>query len=103
MATSLTPDIIKDKVLETVIELVDDPIPNVRFNVAKSLEVLAPILKQDPTTVELVTTKVADVLKTLSQDKDVDVRWFAEKALLSGLFVVCLFCVCVLNTNCFSI
>lgn len=85
MATSLTPDIIKEKVLDTVLELVDDPIPNVRFNVAKSLEVLAPILKQDPTTAALVDTQVAEVLKKLSQDKDVDVRWFAEKALLSGI------------------
>jgi serine/threonine-protein phosphatase 2A regulatory subunit A len=84
MATSLTSDIIKDKILSTVIELVDDPIPNVRFNVAKSLEVLTPILKQDPTTAELVSTTVVDVLKKLSQDKDVDVRWFAEKAFLSG-------------------
>jgi serine/threonine-protein phosphatase 2A regulatory subunit A len=86
MATSLTADIIKEKVLTTVIELVDDPIPNVRFNVAKSLEVLAPILNQDPSTSELVSTKVAEVLAKLSQDKDVDVRWFAEKALLSGNF-----------------
>lgn len=70
--------------MTTVIQLVDDPIPNVRFNVAKSLEVLAPILNQDPTTAELVSTKVAEVLKKLSQDTDVDVRWFAEKALLSG-------------------
>lgn len=88
MATSLTPDIIKEKVLSTVIELVDDPIPNVRFNVAKSLEVLAPVLKQDPSTAELVTSQVAEVLKKLSQDKDVDVRWFAEKALLSGNYAV---------------
>ncbi|CAO3653378.1 unnamed protein product [Mucor hiemalis] len=83
MATSLTPDIIKEKVLATVVELVDDPIPNVRFNVAKSLEVLAPILNADPATAELVQTKVAEVLKKLSEDTDVDVRWFAEKALLS--------------------
>lgn len=84
MATSLTPDIIKEKVLTTVVELVDDPIPNVRFNVAKSLEVLAPILNADPATAELVQTKVAEVLRKLSEDTDVDVRWFAEKALLSG-------------------
>jgi serine/threonine-protein phosphatase 2A regulatory subunit A len=86
MAVSLTPDIIKDKVLPTVIELVDDPIPNVRFNVAKSLEVLVPILRQDPTTKELVSTKVIDVLKKLAGDSDVDVRFFAEKALVLGRY-----------------
>lgn len=84
MAVSLTPEIIKDNVLPTVVELVNDPIPNVRFNVAKSLEVLAPILKQNPQTAEAVSTKINDVLQQLSQDSDVDVKWFAEKAILTG-------------------
>ncbi|RCH89214.1 protein phosphatase 2, regulatory subunit A [Rhizopus azygosporus] len=83
MAVSLTPEIIKDNVLPTVVELVNDPIPNVRFNVAKSLEVLAPILKQNPQTAEAVSTKINDVLQQLSQDSDVDVKWFAEKAILT--------------------
>lgn len=82
MAVSLTPDIIKEKVLPTVIELVDDPIPNVRFNVAKSLEVLVPILKQNSTAE--ISTKVIEVLNKLSKDSDVDVRFFAEKALVLG-------------------
>jgi serine/threonine-protein phosphatase 2A regulatory subunit A len=84
MASSLTPEIIKQDVLSTVANLADDPIPNVRFNVAKSLEVLAPILKKDQTTDSLVAEKVIPVLEKLSQDSDVDVKWFAEKALLSG-------------------
>ncbi|CEG78577.1 hypothetical protein RMATCC62417_13160 [Rhizopus microsporus] len=83
MAVSLTPEIIKDNVLPTVVELVNDPIPNVRFNVAKSLEVLAPILKQNPQTAEAVSTKINDILQQLSQDSDVDVKWFAEKAILT--------------------
>jgi serine/threonine-protein phosphatase 2A regulatory subunit A len=85
MAVSLTPEIIRDKVLPTVIGLVEDPIPNVRFNVAKSLEVLTPILKQNPDTAQLVSTKVNEALQKLSQDSDVDVKWFAEKAILLGI------------------
>lgn len=84
MATSLTPEIVKNNVLPTVLQLKDDTIPNVRFNVAKSLEVLAPILKHDAATAELVPSQVAPALQKLSQDTDVDVKWFAEKALLAG-------------------
>lgn len=85
MATSLTPEIIKEKVLPTVLELVDDPIPNVRFNVAKSLEVLVPILKQNSNAE--VSSKVIHVLDKLSKDSDVDVRFFAEKALVLGKWI----------------
>lgn len=85
MATSLTPEIIKEKVLPTVLELVDDPIPNVRFNVAKSLEVLVPILKQNSNAE--VSSKVIQVLDKLSKDSDVDVRFFAEKALVLGKWI----------------
>ncbi|KAI9029088.1 armadillo-type protein [Phycomyces nitens] len=84
MATSLSPEVIQDKVLPTVLELKTDPIPNIRFNVAKSLEVLTPILRQSPATADLVNTHVAPALQDLSNDNDVDVRWFAERALLTG-------------------
>jgi serine/threonine-protein phosphatase 2A regulatory subunit A len=52
--------------------------------VAKSLEVIVPILKKDPSTTELVSTDVVKVLQKLSGDTDVDVRYFAEKALVLG-------------------
>ncbi|KAI8372723.1 armadillo-type protein [Radiomyces spectabilis] len=84
MGPSLTTDIIKESVLPTVLALVDDPIPNVRFNVAKSLEVLTPMLRQNEATNELVQSKVAPVLQKLNSDADGDVRWFAERALLTG-------------------
>ncbi|KAI8344676.1 armadillo-type protein [Chlamydoabsidia padenii] len=84
MAVSLSPEIIKDNILPTVLELVEDPIPNVRFNVAKSLEVLAPILRTSPATETLTTSQVKPALEKLNSDTDMDVRWFAEKALLTG-------------------
>lgn len=84
MAGSLTPEIIQESVLPTVLKLKDDTIPNVRFNVAKSLEVLAPLLKNDPSTAELVKSQVSPALEKLGGDADVDVRWFAEKALLAA-------------------
>ncbi|KAI9302173.1 armadillo-type protein [Cunninghamella echinulata] len=83
MAISLSPEIIQESILPTVLELVEDPIPNVRFNVAKSLGVLTPILRNSPATEVLTTSQVKPALQKLNNDTDMDVRWFAEKALLS--------------------
>lgn len=68
-----------------MLELKDDSIPNVRFNVAKSLEVLTPILKNEPESAGLISSQVAPALQKLSSDGDVDVKWFAERALLAGM------------------
>lgn len=84
MAASLSPEIIKDTILPTVLDLAEDAIPNVRFNVVKSLEVLTPILKANPVTQCLVESKVKPALEKLQNDADQDVRWFADKALLTG-------------------
>lgn len=81
MATALTPSIIRDQVLAAVIGLAEDPIPNVRFNVAKTLKVIAPMLKKEPAPSD---EQVAQTLVKLSGDSDVDVRYFAEKALVLG-------------------
>ncbi|KAI8973007.1 armadillo-type protein [Pilobolus umbonatus] len=83
MSVSLTPDIIQETILPTVVKLADDPIPNVRFNVAKSIEVLAPVLMTNPATVVLVSTKLVEILVKLESDPDTDVKWFAHKALLT--------------------
>ncbi|CAO3692720.1 unnamed protein product [Rhizopus stolonifer] len=84
ISVSLSPEIVADKILPTVVGLVEDPIPNVRFNVAKSLEVLTPILKQSPGTEQLLSTTVNEALQKLTKDTDVDVKWFAEKAIVAG-------------------
>ncbi|KAG1410945.1 hypothetical protein G6F57_023884 [Rhizopus arrhizus] len=60
-----------------------DPIPNIRFNVAKSLESLIPLLKKDPNTGELVNSSVKPTLEKLCTDQDGDVRFFATRALES--------------------
>ncbi|CAO3586864.1 unnamed protein product [Absidia cylindrospora] len=83
MSVSLSPEVIKDSILPTVLELADDPIPNVRFNVAKSLQVLTPLLRNDPATENLALSQVKPALEKMNGDADMDVRWFAEKALLT--------------------
>lgn len=64
-----------------VARLAEDPIPNIRFNVAKALEALTPLLKGSNDTVPLVDNEVKPILKHLVEDQDVDVRFFAQRAI----------------------
>lgn len=81
MAEALPADTVRDSVLPTVIELSSDPIPNIRFNVAKSLETMIPLLKQNQAMLDLVPSMAKPTLEKLSSDPDVDVRFFANRAL----------------------
>ncbi|KAI9638176.1 armadillo-type protein [Dioszegia hungarica] len=80
MATSLNVQIIRDTVLDAALQLASDPIPNIRFNVAKCLETLAGVLAGSPEGQEIVGRKVVPALKKLQEDTDADVRYFATKA-----------------------
>ena len=76
-----------------------DPIPNIRFNVAKSYSELIKVLKQIPESgtledaqksgtalsgtsrgTSLIQDKIMPNLEKLQQDDDVDVRYFATTA-----------------------
>ncbi|CAG8524239.1 10464_t:CDS:10 [Paraglomus brasilianum] len=83
MAPAVTPEVIRDYILPTVNNLVTDPIPNIRFNVAKSYEVLIPVLKQSQETGILLDTQVKPALDKLKEDMDADVKYFAERAFLA--------------------
>lgn len=83
MAKALPPVSVKESILPTIVEMSKDPIPNIRFNVAKSLESMIPLLKKDPSTAELVNSTVKSTLENLSTDQDVDVKFFATRALES--------------------
>ncbi|ODO05915.1 hypothetical protein I350_04976 [Cryptococcus amylolentus CBS 6273] len=80
MAPSLDTPIIRDTVLDAALNLANDAIPNIRFNVAKCLETLAAVLAQTPEGQELIHRKVAPALRKLQDDPDADVRYFATKA-----------------------
>ncbi|KAI1291508.1 40S ribosomal protein S3 [Mortierella claussenii] len=83
MAPAVTPEVIRDYILPTVTNLVADPIPNIRFNVAKSIEALIPVLQQNPDTRPLVEQQLKPALVKLSEDTDNDVRFFSQKAILA--------------------
>lgn len=80
MAPSLSSSIIRDTVLDAALALAADPIPNIRFNVAKCLEVLAGVLGTSAEGQEIIQRKVGPALRKLMEDGDADVRYFATKA-----------------------
>ncbi|KAF9204555.1 hypothetical protein BGZ49_005165 [Haplosporangium sp. Z 27] len=83
MTPAVTPEVIRDYILPTVTNLVADPIPNIRFNVAKSIEAQIPILIQNSDTKPLVEQQLRPALVKLSEDADNDVRFFSQKALIA--------------------
>lgn len=64
-----------------MLQLGQDPIPNIRFNVAKSLEVLATTFGNAVEGKQLVEAKIVPMLEAQQKDPDADVRFFASKAL----------------------
>lgn len=74
MASSLNVQIIRDTALDAALNLANDPIPNIRFNVAKCLETLAWVLGNSPEGQETVQRRILPALKKLQEDSDADVR-----------------------------
>ncbi|KZT74630.1 ARM repeat-containing protein [Daedalea quercina L-15889] len=81
IAPSLTLDIVRAEILDNLLHLANDPIPNIRFNVAKALEVLAATFGTTTDGREVIKQKALPVLEALKNDSDADVRFFALRAL----------------------
>lgn len=77
----MTIDIVGGEIIDTLLQLGQDPIPNIRFNVAKALEVLATTFGSNPEGKPLLRQKVVPMLEAQQKDSDADVRFFASKAL----------------------
>lgn len=73
--------VLRDDVLETVLRLAGDPIPNIRFNVAKTLEVIAVVMATSPEGQEVTANSLLPTLQQLQADNDADVRYFSGRAL----------------------
>lgn len=99
LAPALSMEVIETSILPMMDKLVNDDIPNIRFNVAKSYAILIDTLKRLPehSTVlalekagqpatgcqkgqDLITKQILPNLEKLQQDDDVDVRYFATTA-----------------------
>ncbi|ESO06248.1 hypothetical protein HELRODRAFT_64110 [Helobdella robusta] len=86
----LAPIYVKETILETVLPLLNklsnDPIANVRLNVAIAIMHLSPNVENN----KLLELNVVPPLEKLVDDKDDDVRFFAEDA-LEGIFSLSIF------------
>lgn len=69
-------DSVTKLMLPVVIGLADDSVANVRFNVAKTLQKIAPVLDEST-----IKSQIKPVLDKLNADADVDVKYFAQEAL----------------------
>jgi serine/threonine-protein phosphatase 2A regulatory subunit A len=99
LSTVVSLDVISKSILPMMDTLVDDDIPNIRFNVAKSYAQLIDVLKRlpnegtiysieksgispppSPKGLELIQERILPNLEKLQKDDDVDVRYFATTA-----------------------
>ena len=74
MSTKMEPETARLHALPMVLEMATDAVPNIRFNVAKELEKMAPVCG-----VQAYETQILPVLAMLMEDDDRDVRFYAEK------------------------
>ena len=80
MSQALTGDAIRDHMVPLAVALASDPIPNVKFNVAKTISIMIPLLKKSNLQ-SVLNDKVKPALSKLHDDSDIDVRYFAGVAL----------------------
>jgi len=76
MATAMDPVQARVELLPMMLDMATDIVPNIRFNVAKGLEMMAPVVGQ-----AAVDSQIRPVLAMLMEDPDRDVRYYARKTL----------------------
>jgi serine/threonine-protein phosphatase 2A regulatory subunit A len=76
MSTVMDSDLSRTEILPIVLLMATDNVANVRFNVAKGLQTMAPICGQATT-----DTQIRPILAMLVDDPDRDVRFFASKTI----------------------
>ena len=68
--------VLAEQLLPSVLAMAKDPVPNVRFNVAKTLQAISSKLDD-----AVVAGEVKSCLTTLVADSDEDVQFYAQRAL----------------------
>ena len=79
MCQAVSGQVVKDHFIAATLSLGTDPIPNIRFNVAKALALVIPTMKQ--TDNKIVQDQIKPLLLKMKDDTDLDVRFYAQKAL----------------------
>lgn len=78
---TLSPQCLEEQILPFVLHLVHDPVPNIRFNCIKSLNLLSTTLVKKGGPKSLVADQILPVLEQSADDTDQDVRFFVKEAL----------------------
>ncbi|KAF8168088.1 armadillo-type protein [Crassisporium funariophilum] len=81
ISPSLSLEIVRTDVIGPLLELSKDPIPNIRFNVAKALEVMATAFGNSAEGRAFIQDWITPALERQKTDQDADVRYFASRAL----------------------
>uniref|UniRef100_A0A671WH88 Protein phosphatase 2, regulatory subunit A, beta b n=1 Tax=Sparus aurata TaxID=8175 RepID=A0A671WH88_SPAAU len=85
-------DITTKQMLPVVLKMSNDQVANVRFNVAKSLQKIGPVLDSNA-----LQAEVKPVLEKLATDTDMDVKYFAQEAISGKVFHLLSLCKKTLN------
>ncbi|EIW86704.1 ARM repeat-containing protein [Coniophora puteana RWD-64-598 SS2] len=88
ISPSLDLAVIQSDIIGPLLQLAADPIPNIRFNVAKALETLATTFGSSPEGQQIVQSKIIPALEQQKTDSDADVRYFSSRALSKATSVV---------------
>lgn len=83
LASVVNAQVLSESIVPTMATLSNDPIPNIRFNVAKSFEIVVPLLKKYELN-GLLNDVVLPRLKGMGEDGDGDVRFYAGRALAAA-------------------
>ncbi len=75
---ALTAKIIEESIMPLIAAMASDAVPNIRFTVAKTLEVAIPVFRSK----DISVTEASSILTKLSKDLDRDVRFYADKVCL---------------------
>lgn len=76
LASYVPADVLRGAMLPAVVACAKDKVPNVKFNAAKMLERIAPLLDR-----AALEGTVKPALRELAEDGDADVRFYAAQAL----------------------
>jgi serine/threonine-protein phosphatase 2A regulatory subunit A len=74
MVVEMDPEVAQTEILPVVLEMANDTVPNIRFNVAKELADIAPVCGPN-----VYESQISPVLSMLMDDPDRDVRFYAER------------------------
>jgi len=78
MSTVMDPEIARTEVLPLVLLMATDSVANIRFNVARGLQTMAPVCGPSVT-----DSQIRPILALLVDDADRDVRFYANKTIES--------------------